>query len=321
MQTRSQSVASILGSAVLIVLLLLLGGCGGGTLSGGNGGGGGGGGGGSGGGGGGPNVAFPFLTQTTGDNYQINLWSSTGVTPVGSPDMWTSVRLSPDAKKIVFSLYSSADGYQIGVMNADGSGKTILTTTSGIYPVFTPDDTKILYQSYPASGNYDLILMNADGSDPINLTNQDGTNYWNPVISPDGKTIAVVVAGANSGLATMNIDGSGFNVIAQDSDYYYWPAFSADGSKIFVSYHTGWIPDRLVVIDIDGTNLTPIKNTFTDVCPMVVGNKVLSQSPPASQTGVNWSYSEIYAMNPDGSGITRLTNNSVYDGFFAIVPR
>jgi Tol biopolymer transport system component len=320
---RLQSVASILRSTVLIGLLVLMAGCGGGTGGGGTGGGGTGGGGtggGTGGGGGGgasSNAAYLTWTSGTGFSlyyYQINLMSSTGVTPVGSPDTWASVRLSPDGKTIVFSLYDQ--WFRVGVMNADGSGKTILTPFGqSLYPAFTPDGTKILYQylSGPALyRNYDLILMNADGTNPINLTNQNGTSYLNPVISPDGKTIAVEVEGANGGLATMNIDGSGFKVIAQGK--FSWPAFGADGSKIFVTYSSG-SGDDINVIDLDGTNKRALTTSNYDECPVVVGNKVVFMSTRDSQTH-SASDSEIYEMNPDGSGITRLTNNTVYDGFY-----
>jgi Tol biopolymer transport system component len=194
-----------------------------------------------------------------------------------------------------------------------------MLTTSGqsLYPVFTPDGTKILYQylSGPRiSSNYDLILMNADGTNPINLTNQNGTSYWNPVISPDGKIIAVEVEGANSGLATMNIDGSGFKVIAPGSYTFRWPAFSADGSKIFVTYYNGTRYD-INVINLDGTNQTALTTSNYDDCPVVMGNKVLFMSTRDSQTHHASDY-EIYSMNPDGSGITRLTHNAVYDGFY-----
>jgi len=69
------------------------------------------------------------------------------------------------------------------VMNADGSGKTILTGSIGqsLFPVFTPDGSKILYQHLSGGeccSNWDLILMNADGSNPIGLTNQNRFLAW-----------------------------------------------------------------------------------------------------------------------------------------------
>ena len=324
---------------VFFSLAVGLAGCGGGNLAtpatGGGGGGGSGGGGTGGGGSAGPSVAYLTWTSGTGFGpyyYQINLMSSTGVKPVGSPDTWSSVRLSPDGKKIAFSkqVFSSTTWtLQVGVMNSDGSGQKILTSSGeSLFPVFTPDGTKILYQhlSGPALyDNWDLILMNADGSNPTNLTNQNATSYWNPVISPDGKTIAVVVNGDSGGtsgsLAVMNIDGSGFKVINTGNNAW-WPAFSTDGSRILATFDYGMGLGGIGAIDLDGTNLTPLTTSYyadRDQCPMVVGNKVLFQSTRESQTHVSSDY-EIYDMNPDGSGITRLTNNTVYDGFYGFLP-
>jgi Tol biopolymer transport system component len=303
------------------------------------GGGGGSGGGGSGGGGSaGPNVVYLSWTSGTGFGpyyYQIKLMSSTGVRPVGTPDTWMSVHLSPDGKKIAFSkmvFSSNAWTLQVGVMNDDGSGQAILTNPKpgpigqSLYPVFTPDGGKILYQylSGPALyNNWSLVVMNADGTNRVNLTNQNETSFWSPVISPDGKTIAVVVnrdsGGYSGNLATMNIDGSGFKVITEEGGFS-WPTFSADGSKIFVTYNNSTSSGfNIDVINLDGTNETALTTSNYDQCPIVAGNKVLFMSTRDSQTHVSSDY-EIYDMNLDGSGITRLTNNTVYDGFYGFLP-
>jgi Tol biopolymer transport system component len=262
---------------------------------------------------GGPNVAY--LTQITGSgNYQINLMSKTGVTPVGSPDKFNYVQLSPDGKKIVYSL-ADANGYYfwIGIMNSDGSGKKTLTAKNefDLYPQFTPDGTKITYGHWLGRGYLDIILMNADGTNPQNLTNQDGNNYFEPTVSPDGTTIAAAFCNASEcGLATMNIDGSGLQVIQTcqaNTQFLGEPAFSADGTKIFFSYIRGpYYPNNsdIYVVNVDGTNLTQLTNTSYDWCPIVVGDKVLFVAN-----------GEIYDMNLDGSGVTQLTNNTVNDTF------
>ena len=267
-----------------------------------------------------------YLTQIPGTgNYQINLMSDTGVTPVGSPDKFNYVQLSPDGKKLVYSL-SDANGFYfwIGIMNSDGSGKKTLTITDefDLHPQFTPDGSQIVYGSWPRSGNCcDIILMNTDGTNPQNLTNQDGNAYFEPTVSPDGRTIAASFCNASvCGLATMHIDGSGLQVIQTCDAYTQFlgePAFSADGTKIFFSYILGpYYPNNtnIYVANVDGTNLTQLTNSSYDWCPRVVGDKVLFVSTRDSQTH-KVPDNEIYEMNLDGSGITRVTTNNSNDTF------
>jgi tricorn protease-like protein len=266
-----------------------------------------------------------FLSQITGTgNYRIRLMTDRGaVIPVGSPDKFNYVQLSPDGKKIVYSL-ADGDGWYfwIGIMNSDGSAKTTLTATDefDLYPQFTPDGTKIIYES--VGNNLGIILMNADGTNPQNLTNQyHGYGFFEPTVSPDGKTIAASFCNSSvCGLATMNIDGSGLQVIQTcdaHTQFLGEPAFSADSTKIFFSYMLGPYyaqNTNIYVVNVDGTNLTQLTNSSYDWCPVVVGDKVLFVSTRDSQTH-DPSESEIYEMSLDGSGIARLTHNRINDTF------
>ncbi len=269
---------------------------------------------------------YAFLSQIEGTgNYQISLMTDRGgVIPVASPDKFNYAHLSPDGKKIAYSL-ADANGFyfRIGIMHSDGSGMTTLTATNefDLHPQFTPDGNKIIYGHWLGRGYLDIILMNADGTNPQNLTNQDGNNYFEPTVSPDGKTIAASFCNANQcGLATMNIDGSGLKVIQTCDAYTQFlgePAFSADGTKIFFSYILGpYYPQNtnIYVVNVDGTNLAQLTNSSYDWCPRVVGNKVLFISTRDSQTH-EVPDNEIYDMNEDGSGMTRLTNNNANDTF------
>lgn len=263
-------------------------------------------------------VAF-MSSLASGSTYQINTMKNDGtsVTAVGTPDTFFVVQLSPDDKNVAFSYWdSTSDHYQIGIMKADGSGRKALTTsgTDKWYLQFTPDGSKIMYTSYSGSGsNIDLYLMNADGTNPTNLTKQNGNSYYTFAISPDGKTIAAEVYNSTtSGLGTLNIDGTGTKII-QSGDLG-WPSFSSDGKKIFMNNYTG--QSNISVVNVDGTGLTPLATSGYDYCAIVVGSKVIFQSTRDSTTHT-WEdpSMEIYSMNPDGTSITRLTNNSVYDGF------
>jgi len=241
--------------------------------------------------------------------YQIKVMKSDGSQAViGSPDYFLSVRLSPDGKKIVYS-YSAANGYQIGIMNADGSGQTTLTTTGGVYPQFAFNGSKIVYEDEASGG---VVLMNADGTNPITLS-QSGYSYWWPSISPNGSLIVMGFSqpGGATGLATMNIDGSGFKVI-EYCNYCYTPTFSADGTRLLLQDDP---QAYLWSINLDGTMPRQLTTTSTNLGPVVVGNQVMYDAIPAGTQNPDWGSYRIFSMNPDGSNQTQVTTDSAFDGF------
>src|SRR6266581_3526303 len=82
-----------------------------------------------------------------------------------------------------------AGTFDIFVMNADGSGVTQLTNTTGqdFDPFWSPDGRRIAFVSN-RNGNDDVFIMNADGSGVVQLTDNpavDDPTAW----SPDGKQI------------------------------------------------------------------------------------------------------------------------------------
>src|SRR6185312_257262 len=105
---------------------------------------------------------------------------------------------SPDGKRIAFvSLENGAANPEIYVMNADGSGRTRLTTSVGNVPdtdpAWSPDGSKIAFMSKRELGNADIWVMDADGSDAVRLTT-DAADDQDPAWSPDGSTIAFETA-------------------------------------------------------------------------------------------------------------------------------
>lgn len=260
-------------------------------------------------------VAFISQTIANSNDYQIKTMKADGskVTSVGAVGFYGYPFLSPDGKKVTYTDWDNND--QIGIMNVDGSGKTTLAVT-GYDPQFTPDGTKIIYDSYSGTEE-DVMLANADGTSPTNLTQNSGHNYYTPTVSPDGKTIAAI--SWDQGLCTLTIGGTGLQVIAANSgsSIFYKPTFSADGKTIYVTKYVSWVnggPGDIYSVDISGTNLKPLTTDGYSELPIVVGNKILFDSTRDSTTH-GWSDYEIYSMNPDGSKITRLTNNTYYDGF------
>ncbi len=175
----------------------------------------------------------------------------------------------------------------IYVMNADGSGQMRLTSDAAddSAPSWSPDGSRIVFQSFRNGNFYQVYVMNADGSGQVNLTNtaaSDGDPSW----SPDGTRIAFASDRDHAGfksLYVMNSNGSNQQRLtlsaANANDMQ--PVWSPDGSKIAFTSTRDSTTETWTETDDDGNVITKSK---------VHINK------------------EVYVMNSDGSGQTRLTN-------------
>lgn len=241
--------------------------------------------------------------------------------------------------KIVFA--SNRDGsMQIYVMNGDGSAITRLTFSGANddYPRWSPNAAKILFQSdrdHSDTGYMDIYVMNSDGSGVTRLTNDpndDGMASW----SPDGSKIGFqsMRNGVNYQVYSMNADGSNQVNLSNSSSSDGAPSWSPDGSKIAFATdrdHPGY--DGIYVMNSDGTNqhaLTSGTGELQDTQPAWSpdGNKIAFVSTRDSSTET-WQETdddgnyitksalhinkEVYVMNADGSGQTRLTTDPADD--------
>jgi WD40-like Beta Propeller Repeat len=122
-----------------------------------------------------------------------------------------SADVSPDGQMILFDRGTDA-GFDIFVMNVDGSDARPLTTTGTDYnPDWSPDGTKIAFTRQEAPATSNIFVMNADGTKVQRLTDggSDAT-YQDPHWAPDGSKMAYEagVTGGPGGLVVMNPDGS-----------------------------------------------------------------------------------------------------------------
>jgi Tol biopolymer transport system component len=128
--------------------------------------------------------------------------------PAYSPDGTRIAWIHADARDAGGNLVNE----QVWVMNADGSGKTQLTSDAQPHdqlPDWSPDGTRIAY-AQGALGSGRIFTMRADGSDRTQLTFGPGDDFgtaW----SPDGTRIAFVrdLGGGNRPVEVMRADGSG----------------------------------------------------------------------------------------------------------------
>jgi Tol biopolymer transport system component len=257
----------------------------------------------------------------------------------------------PDRKIVFVSLRDG--GREIYIMDADGANQRRLTNDSALRdnyntdPTLSPDGTKIAYGHRDASGNDGLRTMNVDGTDQrllINPPNEAYTPRW----SPDGRKL--VYYNFNSNIFTINADGTGVTQIPgtgagsepdfsangtkivyrnnADLDIYtintdgsgktrltntpgvkeFQPRWSPDGTKILYYTETVGAPPQILVMNADGTRSSTV----------ISGNQIYnpSWSPDGKKVVYAQLYgspSEIFRVNLDGTGVSKLTNNTTED--------
>jgi len=160
-----------------------------------------------------------------------------------------------------------------------------------------PLEGKITFQSN-RTGNADVFVMNPDGSGVTQLTSHPFDDFL-PLFSPDGSRINFGRCGfGRCDIVVINADGSGERIVLFDG---FPGAWSPDGNRIVLGRGDGiWI------INADGTGLVRVADPqfVTDWSPD--GRQLLLVN---NSDGDN----EIYAMNLDGSGVTKLTDNNAND--------
>ena len=179
---------------------------------------------------------------------------------------------SPDGRQIVFTSWSAdatepLDDEEAGfyVINADGSGLRRLPIPAdlvGTDAAWSPDGQKLAYTFYPQGGssgndvtNTDIAVINLDGSGFLRL-NIDLTGESDPAWSPDGSTIAYVVAREyfveDEEIWTIAADGSDRRRLTENDIEDTAPAWSPDGRHLV--FERGKTGTRLFVMAADGSN-------------------------------------------------------------------
>ncbi len=193
---------------------------------------------------------------------------------------------------IAFS--STRDGrLQVYLIDPDGTNVRQLTETEdNAFAALSPDGKKIVFDSnrlrLPTEplNTSDLFLMNTDGTEQTYLIRGSSATW-----SPDSKNIAFHASASGTGLP-INAN----------------PGAPTSDSDIFVAN----VDDLLAGVagSQNITNSSDARDDDADWSPD--GTKIVFTSDPVGDglPGNNYPAKEIYVINPDGTGLTRLTFNN-----------
>ncbi len=187
--------------------------------------------------------------------------------------------------------------YDIFTTNIDGSGLTKITDNPkyDAEPVISADGTQIVFGAQ-REDDFDIYIMNADGTNVRRLTDKVGYD-GGPWFSPDGKKIA-------------------------------WRAWYPQNEEELEKWRDCMENDYIVpfpldiwVMDSDGSNKTRLTdNGATNWAPswhpdgkhIIFSSNMDDWREEIKQYGHNF---ELYLINIDGTGLERITYNTVFDSF------
>ncbi len=201
--------------------------------------------------------------------------------------------------------------FEIFSIRADGSGQTAITNDNLTYmdPTWSPDGSRIAY-------TFDgLVVINADGTGRVALIPYaDGLHIADPAWSPDGSRIAfarLLQPFFQTDIWLINADGTGLTQVTMTDDIFEeYPTWSPDGSMIAFSRGDIWKRNLSTGVE---TKLTT--NPFHDSWPTWSpdGSKIAFAATDRIDDGSGNNFYELFTMNPDGTGLTRVTSDEFRD--------
>ena len=175
-----------------------------------------------------------------------------------------------------------------------------------------PDGNYFVY-SARGGDDFDIFLQRAGGLNPINLTEGSVSFDGQPAVSPDGTSIVFTSNREGGGVYLMGATGESARLLAAGGSY---PAWSPDGRQVVFSTENYGSPlsreetSHLWVVGADGRDLREIPLNLDAIQP---------SWSPGGQRIAFWSVvqesgqRDIWTVRPDGSDLTRVTEDSPLD--------
>lgn len=258
-----------------------------------------------------------FFSARDGNN-EIYLMDWDGRRPLRITDHTASdvdPDISPNGRDIIFTSNRTGDN-DIHIVDSIGGRAINLTNhpANDGWARWAPDGEHIVFHSN-RDGNFELYMMNRDGSGLTRLTNYPGVDQF-PDWSHNGQEIAfrrdidIYLLDVRSGQVGRLTDAPPLNQM---------PAWAPNGKQlVFMSARDGY--PSVFLMNADGSqqrNLTPkgvgdVAADWISRAPSwsTTGRQIYFMSSRPS-TGLD---TEIFIMNEDGGGMTRLTSVIGMDG-------
>jgi Tol biopolymer transport system component len=236
---------------------------------------------------------------------------------------------SADGTKIAFiKLGPNEQGFNLWVMDANGSGATALSTDDipEESPAWFPSGNKLAFgrTTGVTSGmgsNFDLYVRTLDTAGNVTGTTQftsDASYDSQPAVSPDGTKIAFVsTRDGDDEIYVMRADkpegpdNRPVKLTNNTANRDLRPDWSPDGTKItFMRWYPSTRSSDIWVMNANGSGKRNLS----------INTQAYEQEPVFSPNGRLIAYSsnpdgdfDIWRMRADGTGRSKLTNNTLFD--------
>jgi TolB protein len=223
--------------------------------------------------------------------------------------------LSPNGRDITFTS-SRTGNNDIHVVGSAGGSAVNLTNhpANDGWPRWSPNGRHIIFHSN-RDGNFEIYAMDWDGRSLTRLTDYPGIDQF-PDWSPNGTEI---VFRRDTDIYVMDLDSRETRRLTNAAPLNQMAAWSPNGQQlVFMSARDGY--PSVFLMDSDGeaqTNLTPKDAGDADA-------DWVSRAPSWSKNGRNIFFmssrpstgldTELFMIDLDGSGLTRLTHSIGMDG-------
>jgi TolB protein len=269
------------------------------------------------------NQNAPQAAQPAGSTALAATGSAAGLTRVTSDGVdETEPQLSPDGKVLIFVAWqqvADANGnnvVQTSVLGADpsnGSARTIYTNANAgaNWPTWTPKGS-LVYASM-TTGTQSLVRTLTNAPNAAFTVIIDGKTAQSPSwpsVSPEGTRIAfeATMNGVET-IVTAGADGSRLTVLGPG----FTPSWSPNGKQLAFSRQVGNAYEIMTMDAASGANLTQVTNSgcssnkpkFSPDSRYIVFESNCGWN--TIQGGSDSTTFNIFAVKPDGTGLTQLT--------------